>query len=88
MITISTSAASRKLIPIPAVDQNGRAGWPQVVALQFAIRLTALKRDLADVRAAADVCGVCGGQPCPSPSFCDACSRADHIKKKGYARGK
>ena len=30
-------------------------------------------------------CNICGRQPCPSPSFCDACRRTD-ARKRGARR--
>ena len=61
----------------PALDDQGRAGWPEVIALQAHIMVTWLEAEIRDLRASARQCGTCGGQPCVNPSFCDACRRAD-----------
>ena len=38
-----------RIVRVGTLNKHGRAGWPQVMALQFAVRLTRLRRDLEQV---------------------------------------
>jgi len=60
-----------------ALDNNGRAGWPQIIALQTHVKLAQLRAEITKLRAAATPCATCGGLPCANPSFCTICREAD-----------
>ena len=71
----------------PALDQNGRAGWAQIMALQAHVmvtRLMAVDRALRADRL--PDCDTCGARPCVNPSFCSACRRADQGRKRRARR--
>ena len=78
-----------RVVKVGILNKNGRAGWPQVLALQFSVMITRLERELEELQAAVDECAICGGRPCLSPSFCRACSAADKCsqpKPKSFRR--
>ena len=60
-----------------ALDNNGRAGWAQIIALQAHVTLAQLRAEITKLRAAAAPCATCGGLPCANPSFCAICREAD-----------
>jgi len=58
-----------------ALDNNGRAGWVQIIALQAHVRLAQLRAE------AAAPCSTCGAKPCGNPSLCCAAdARHQHAR--------
>src|SRR5262245_5489039 len=53
------------------LDANGRAGWPQIIALQAHVQLSQTQF----------YCDTCGSIPCRNPSFCAGCREVDAKQK-------
>jgi hypothetical protein len=66
------------------LDKDGRATWDRLFALQAHIRVSRLKRQLRDLRAAVSECNICGCRPCRTETFCAACREAD--KRRRWCR--
>jgi hypothetical protein len=62
--------------PAP-LDDDGRAGWPEIHALKNHIMLVRLTAELEALRNSQPYCNTCGEQPCVNPSFCAASRAAD-----------
>jgi hypothetical protein len=62
----------------PAVDDQGRAGWAEIIALQAHVQVSQLTAELSRC----DVCDTCGAQPCINRSFCDICRLEDRIRRR------
>ena len=60
----------------PAIDDRGRATWPQIVALQAHVVVSRLLADIRALEAEHSRCNTCGAQPCVNPSLCAACQAA------------
>ncbi len=64
-----------------ALDDDGRAGRAEVIALRAHVMLTQLMAENRALRVVQSVCDSCGGQPCVNPSFCAGCRRADEVRQ-------
>ena len=63
-----------RFVPVGVLDKRGKAGWPQIIALQAHVQVEQLNRRIREIE---QLCDTCGAEPCVNPSFCDACRRAD-----------
>ena len=71
----------------PTLDDEGRTGWAEIMALQAHIMLASLSAENRALREAETECATCGGRPCANPGFCAACREADaHHKQSRPSR--
>src|SRR5262249_61767067 len=60
-----------------ALNDQGRAGWAEIIGLQAHVMLGSLLAENRALRAAHSMCDSCGEQPCGGPTFCAASREAD-----------